>query len=312
MVLTVFPTSDTGSHTDHVCLPGAYPVYSFTYWRWWLIRGLQDSALSRFEELGEETPLMPLLYRLLGARIGAGCVIDGKITDPDLVQLGSGVVLGRESTVACHHVSRGLLVLQPVTLHEGCRIGERSYVTPGTVLLADTIVHPMSTTDELGPGPRPEEGGGEESVPLRGSFRNSCAQSCLRLCVGAPLLVILEHLAFYPVYLVVQALHAAPVGELTVLVVTAWLSTFVYTETYFLAVVLLKWTVIRFSHVGTRSTTELGKFRYWLLERLTCSQPFKHAMEPWINTELLSIKFRMLGAKIGRRVSARRSERERE
>jgi len=44
-------------------------------------------------------------------------------------------------------------------------------------------------------------------------------------------------------------------------------------------------------------------FRRWLLEAMTQSSCFKGSMEPYINTEVLSIKYRLMGAQIGQRVN---------
>ena len=41
-----------------------------------------------------------------------------------------------------------------------------------------------------------------------------------------------------------------------------------------------------------RSHSTWDEFRRWLLERIVESSLFKGAMEPWINTELLCVKYR--------------------
>ena len=50
------------------------------------------------------------------------------------------------------------------------------------------------------------------------------------------------------------------------------------------------------------SQSEAALLRRWVLERLVESGEFESACAPFINTEVLSHKFRLMGARIGRRV----------
>ena len=52
---------------------GAYPLWGSYYLRWWLASGLQ-----RLFDAGGfiGTPLMPVYYRLMGAKVGRGCALE--------------------------------------------------------------------------------------------------------------------------------------------------------------------------------------------------------------------------------------------
>ena len=75
---------------------------------------------------------------------------------------------------------------------------------------------------------------------------------------------------------------------------------------FFLLVVAAKWLVIGTTTPGEdpsgENTGEWGRFKRWLLERLVESNDFESACTPWINTEILSIKFRMMGSSVGHKV----------
>ena len=302
---------------------GTFAVYSAYYWKWWLVTRLQTTAVNEWSNLLMETPLMPVLYRLLGARIGSGCVLDGDISDPDLVTLGDGCVLSRASQIACHDIGNGEIRLAPVELGDKVCVGAEAFVTAGSVLPASTIVKPLSAAhsetaaNTAANGPAQNGAGGAatwrcrdgdlelnaeqahwaraelspETVAgltramlgklLPGAARTahlSGTQCALRIGLGIPLLIVLQEVVYYPVYVIMDELYQLNWGPVPMLVVLAWLMTFLYSECYFVLVVLCKRLILRLAHEGTVPTGELGRFRFWLLERMTSTQPFQDAM----------------------------------
>ena len=74
-------------------------------------------------------------------------------------------------------------------------------------------------------------------------------------------------------------------------------------ECYFMEVVLIKWLLMGRYKEGKRPMSSWYNFKAWFMGRLQSSPLFQDALQPWSNCELLSIKYRALGAQIGRRVN---------
>ena len=78
--------------------PGEYPVWSFYYFRWWLVtRVLHMSGMSRY--VG--SPLMSYYFRMMGAKIGRNCIIDTPFCAAfDLLSIGDDTSIGCADPVA--------------------------------------------------------------------------------------------------------------------------------------------------------------------------------------------------------------------
>ena len=50
--------------------PGIYPIWSWYYLRWWLVKQMLDTVQNSILRVFDETPLIVLWYQLLGAKIG--------------------------------------------------------------------------------------------------------------------------------------------------------------------------------------------------------------------------------------------------
>ena len=67
--------------------PGVYPLWGSYYIRCWLASGLQR-LFNSGPYIG--TPLMPLYYRLMGAKVGRNCALDLALVSAwDLISIGA-------------------------------------------------------------------------------------------------------------------------------------------------------------------------------------------------------------------------------
>ncbi len=101
--------------------PGRYPLWSFYYFRWWLVTRFQ--ALS-WAEMFSGTPLMNLYWRAMGAKIGRNVVLSNALCGAfDVVSIGEGSSIGLESQLLGYRVEDGYLVIAPIEIGDNCFVG---------------------------------------------------------------------------------------------------------------------------------------------------------------------------------------------
>ncbi len=109
--------------------PGTYPLWGFTYLRWWLYRKIL--AISPVGLL-TGSPLLPPYLRLLGARIGRDChFASGTVNLPMMLDIGAGVSIGYAVQLLPYSVSDGRLRIAPITIGQGAFVGTNSVVAAG-------------------------------------------------------------------------------------------------------------------------------------------------------------------------------------
>merc|ERR1719335_1087852 len=81
--------------------PGAYPLWSRTYLRWWFQYQLLRATLGDINQFLADTCAMSWFYTLLGARIGKRVRFNCQtpICEPDLLVIGDDVLVGRKAFI---------------------------------------------------------------------------------------------------------------------------------------------------------------------------------------------------------------------
>lgn len=113
--------------------PREFPVWSLTYLRFWLVKALLHANPMIFF-VGN--PLYVLYLRALGARIGSGVTILSRSVPvcTDLLTIGSGTVIRKDSFFLCYRAHSGRIETGRVTLGRDVFVGEK------TVLDIDTAM----------------------------------------------------------------------------------------------------------------------------------------------------------------------------
>ena len=114
--------------------PHSIRLWSLAYVRFWIVKTLIKSNPGIYLLVG--SPLYGLYLRALGAKIGPGVVILSRRIPvcTDLLTIGAGTVIRKESTFFCFRAQAGRIEIGPVT------IGRDAYVGETTVLEIHTSI----------------------------------------------------------------------------------------------------------------------------------------------------------------------------
>ncbi|WP_081746892.1 Pls/PosA family non-ribosomal peptide synthetase [Arthrobacter sp. H5] len=101
----------------------SFPVWTFPYLRFWIVKSLIRANPMR---LFVGTPLYILYLRALGAKIGRNVVILAPSVPvcTDLLTIGDGTVIRKDSSFSCYRAYRGSIQTGPVTIGANAVIGE--------------------------------------------------------------------------------------------------------------------------------------------------------------------------------------------
>src|SRR6185436_11929950 len=112
--------------------PGRHPLWGWYYVRWWLVQALVASIPLDYL-FG--TPLLAVVYRLLGVRIGKEVYLaTDRFAAYDLVAIGDGASIDHDASLLGYTVEGGELVLGPACVGARCFVGTRSMLSDNVVM----------------------------------------------------------------------------------------------------------------------------------------------------------------------------------
>jgi non-ribosomal peptide synthetase-like protein len=284
---------------------GAYPLWGSYYLRWWLVARLQ--AMSGAELLAG-TPLMSVYYRLMGAKVGAGCALDtAQCSIFDLVSIGEDTSIGSETQLPGCRVENGCLLIGRVDIGSRCFIGvhsalgldvrmgddtrldDQSLLPDGAAMAAGERRRgaPAQAADVTVPQGRPRRCDSGRLV-LFTAAAFGLAYLCV-LFVSAPALgvMLLWALAFEHGNLVLALLVSAVSLPLMVAFLCVWIA-------------VLKALLLWRATPGVRDLYSIYYLRHWLAYGLMRAS--RVLLLPVFTTIYLPPWLRLLGARIGARV----------
>ncbi|MEV0226104.1 Pls/PosA family non-ribosomal peptide synthetase [Streptomyces sp. NPDC050704] len=111
--------------------PGEFPVWGLAYLRFWTVKALLNANPM---VLFAGNPLYVLYLRALGARIGKGVTILSHTVPvcTDLLTVGAGTVIRKDSFFLCYQAHAGRIRTGPVTLGRDVFVGEKTVLEIGT------------------------------------------------------------------------------------------------------------------------------------------------------------------------------------
>ncbi|MGY0035259.1 phosphopantetheine-binding protein [Pedobacter sp. NJ-S-72] len=110
---------------------GRYPLWGWYYLRFWIVKKLID--LSPIGILSG-TPFLKWYFSLMGAKIGKRVFLGSdRIRVFDLVSIGDGASISKESNLLGYKIEDGALVIGSLIIGENCFVGTRAVISCGAV-----------------------------------------------------------------------------------------------------------------------------------------------------------------------------------
>ena len=297
--------------------PGTYSIWSGFYVRFWIVRQLGMLALELLHPIYATLFVRPW-FRLMGASVGARAEIStAAAVVHDLVNIGAesfiadGVVLGAARSVP------GAIVLAPTVIGQRTFIGNSAVVPGGTAIGDNALIGVLSRPPDDAALAATAGSTWFGSPPLRLPSRQVVTlfdegarfNPPRRLVVARLMMETIRTILPLSIFISLLSLLLSIVGDLVDLPHPGWTVAVAFVPLYVafvlaigLSVILLKWLVVgRYVPV----TVPLWSFFVWRSELVTST--FENLavnllLEPLRGTPWLPAYFRLMGAKIGRRV----------
>lgn len=295
---------------------GRYPIWGSYYLRWWFVDICRKLFLRGI--WGSNEVLLNTYYRLLGAKVGQGARIslECDVAEFDLVEVGDGAAV-EFATLRGFGVDNGAMLLGPVKVGNYASVGMKSVVAPYTSVPDNCHLGPVTSSYEVG-----------KALDVKHARVN---RRCLpephlwmQLCIIGPITFLVNAIGQIPPLIVLFLMLRYKGGHDTALFTTlsdlmGWLcdphriryyigirvardlfSPFFYMA----AAILVKRTIIGKFEAGPRDTWDQWQLlRHALAATLFSRQKIQDVTDlVGRHYELVSVLYRLLGAKVGKRV----------
>jgi len=125
---------------------GAYPLWGFFYFRWWLVHGIHRSAEWIYSPIIGCSPLINFMLRLLGGDVSYLCVVRSAcVTECDLLTIEDDALISEETHLRPYTIDMNSceLRLAPIFIGKGVLVGR------GCVVQAGSTIHNGATVDDM-------------------------------------------------------------------------------------------------------------------------------------------------------------------
>lgn len=293
---------------------GRYPIWSGYYLRWWFVDVCRKIFLRGI--WGSHEFLLNFYLRLLGAKVGRGARIslECEIAEFDLVCIGDHASI-ELCTFRGFGVDNGAMILGPVSVGSNGSVGIKSVVAPYTSIPDDGHLGPVASTYDI-----------KAIDPKYAHVNRKCLPEpnfWMKTFIGGPIEFFVNCVGQIPpliILVMMLQVKGEEVGTFsTPSDLMAWLcnprrvpfflgiriARAVITPFFYMATAIaVKWVLIGKFEAGPRKTNSQWQL---LRHQLACSLFSRKKIQAVTDIigrhyELVSILYRLLGAKVGKRV----------
>ena len=86
------------------------------------------------------TPMMRLVYLVLGAKMGDNTYSGGAILDPALTELGSDTLIGHDAVLFSHEIEGQHMALAKIRIGNNVTVGAKATIMPGVTIEDNAII----------------------------------------------------------------------------------------------------------------------------------------------------------------------------
>lgn len=288
--------------------PGTIELWSAEYYRWWFVNTLLRHSMAQAMPLIADTSVANFLLRALGAKIGEGAKISVfNLHDPDLLDVGANVTIGKRAKLATSSVLHGQVHLGVIRIGHSAAVGPTAVLSQNTVVPERKAVVPLSTM----PGWHGPVGSVafHDVQPPRADEKFHRRQNLLRVVFGLPVVLMTEVLPYYATYYVLVWTYDGLYDDdpMSAFAIWSFFLAWIYAHPMWffrmIVVILQKWLLIGdFRKQKNDELSHWNEWKHWVHGRAVESHDFEELCTMFTNTEFLSYIYRALGTKIGRRV----------
>jgi len=296
-------------------LPGRYPLWGSTYLRWWFVEVCRNVIGRGIFGANENT--LNFYYRLLGANIGknARISIQCDLAEYDLVTVGEGAALD-DGTVRAFAIDNGCMKLGPVTVGNFASVGMKSIVAPSTSVPDHAHLGPQASSYEAFKSMN--AGNGKYN---RYNFPDP--HPLWIIAIGHPLCFLVDLFSqvpsLYIFYLMISSEWHHHEKFQTLQDIITWLAEpkripyyfgiriargiFAPLVYMFIAILVKRCIIGKFKPGPVDLTSNWQLMRHWLVASLFTRENLRDVVEIiGRHFEGVSVLYRLLGAKVGKRV----------
>ena len=283
--------------------PGRYRLWGLYYFRWWLAQRVLGLIPTHYLT---GTPLAPIYFRLLGARIGANVHLGtDALSCPGLIEIGADSSLADGANLHCAHVDRGWLHIAGISIGEGCVVGASATVAAGAIMRKRSRLGELSLLPAGAELPEREVWSGSPArktgevthdAPQRPPRRQLATQGI----IFGVLVLIFPLFAIAPIFpgmAVMTELDQDTTGYSFL-----WLSPLLalsFIVLMCLQIAAAKWLLLGRIKPGRHSLHSSYYVRWWLMDKFM--QLSLDVVHPLYATVYLNPWYRLLGVKMGAR-----------
>lgn len=293
---------------------GRFPIWGTYYIKWWIVDVCRKLFLRGI--WGSNETFLNCYYRMLGADIGDGARIslEADVAEYDLVSVGRNAAV-EMSTLRGFGVDNGAFILGRVRVGNDASIGVRSVVAPFTSVPDNSHLGPLSTSYDAKAIHEKHARVNRRCLPEPSIW--------IQLFVAAPIVFFVNCIGQIPPLIMLWCMlrYKVDVGEefqtpsdlmrwlcdprripfyLGIRVARALLSPLFYMMG---AIAVKRFVIRKFQPGPSPSTSQWQLLRHHLAATLLCRKKIQNVVDIiGRHYELVSCLYRLLGAKVGKRV----------